>query len=156
MPTLARSSCSTLIRRRWPKRSCLGSGTSPDAEVTDEYGVFAPDFPCQRSEHHQHSVKRDGGQEAHHRRRPPSLRDCACLLQGAGLRPRAAPGTERNSYSLPQPPYPEAAVMMTFVNMDSEGLVDSADTPRRVRAGRTSPFGACRRKRSLISTSKSL
>ncbi|HTD57177.1 MAG TPA: DUF1015 domain-containing protein [Silvibacterium sp.] len=29
----------------------------------------------------------------------------------------------RNSYLLPQPPYPEAAVMMTFVNMDSEGLV---------------------------------
>jgi len=30
---------------------------------------------------------------------------------------------ERNSYALPHPPYPEAAVMMTFVNMDSEGLV---------------------------------
>jgi uncharacterized protein (DUF1015 family) len=30
---------------------------------------------------------------------------------------------ERNSYSLPQPHYPEAAVMMTFVNMDSEGLM---------------------------------
>ena len=30
---------------------------------------------------------------------------------------------ERNlSNSLPQPPYPEAAVMMTFVNMDSDGL----------------------------------
>jgi len=35
----------------------------------------------------------------------------------------AAAHTERSSYSLPQPPYPEAAVMMTFVNMDSEGLV---------------------------------
>ncbi len=31
--------------------------------------------------------------------------------------------SERNSYSLPQPQYPEAAVMMTFVNMDAEGLV---------------------------------
>jgi uncharacterized protein (DUF1015 family) len=31
--------------------------------------------------------------------------------------------TERNTYTLPQPPYPEAAVMMTFVNMDAEGLV---------------------------------
>src|ERR1700742_4432246 len=31
--------------------------------------------------------------------------------------------SERNSYTLPQPPYPEAAVMMTFVNMDAEGLV---------------------------------
>jgi uncharacterized protein (DUF1015 family) len=29
---------------------------------------------------------------------------------------------ERNSHSLPQPPYPESAVMMTLVNMDSEGL----------------------------------
>jgi uncharacterized protein (DUF1015 family) len=31
--------------------------------------------------------------------------------------------SERNNYVLPQPPYPEAAVMMTFVNMDAEGLV---------------------------------
>jgi uncharacterized protein (DUF1015 family) len=30
---------------------------------------------------------------------------------------------ERNADKLPQPPYPEAAVMMTFVNMDSEGLL---------------------------------
>lgn len=33
------------------------------------------------------------------------------------------PQSERNSYSLPQPSYPEAAVMMTFVNMDSAGVV---------------------------------
>ncbi len=31
--------------------------------------------------------------------------------------------SERSSYAQPQPPYPEAAVMMTFVNMDAEGLV---------------------------------
>ena len=30
---------------------------------------------------------------------------------------------ESNAASLPQPAYPEAAVMMTFVNMDSDGLV---------------------------------
>ena len=30
--------------------------------------------------------------------------------------------TERNTNSLPQPAYPEAAVMMTLVNMDGEGL----------------------------------
>ncbi len=30
---------------------------------------------------------------------------------------------EHNPSDLPQPPYPEAAVMMTFVNMDSDGLV---------------------------------
>jgi uncharacterized protein (DUF1015 family) len=35
----------------------------------------------------------------------------------------ASPQGERNTYSLPQPPYAEAAVMMTFVNMDSDGLV---------------------------------
>ncbi len=34
-----------------------------------------------------------------------------------------AASTERNSYSLPEPSFPEAAVMMTFINMDSEGLV---------------------------------
>ena len=37
--------------------------------------------------------------------------------------PAKPASSERNSYSLPQPPYPEAAVMMTFVNMDAEGLV---------------------------------
>jgi len=31
--------------------------------------------------------------------------------------------TETATGQLPRPPYPEAAVMMTFVNMDSEGLV---------------------------------
>ena len=31
--------------------------------------------------------------------------------------------TETGPNGLPQPPYPEAAVMMTFVNMDSDGLV---------------------------------
>jgi uncharacterized protein (DUF1015 family) len=38
----------------------------------------------------------------------------------------AAKGSARAEHStsvLPQPPYPEAAVMMTFVNMDSDGLV---------------------------------
>jgi uncharacterized protein (DUF1015 family) len=37
--------------------------------------------------------------------------------------PERPASTERNNYTLPQPPYPEAAVMMTFVNMDAEGLV---------------------------------
>ncbi|HMD20652.1 MAG TPA: DUF1015 family protein, partial [Alloacidobacterium sp.] len=37
--------------------------------------------------------------------------------------PAKTASSERNSYSLPHPPYPEAAVMMTFVNMDAEGLV---------------------------------
>jgi uncharacterized protein (DUF1015 family) len=34
----------------------------------------------------------------------------------------AAAHSERNSHALPEPAYPEAAVMMTLVNMDAEGL----------------------------------
>src|SRR5579863_3708031 len=37
--------------------------------------------------------------------------------------PESQPRTETNAAQLPHPPYPEAAAMMTFVNMDSEGLV---------------------------------
>ncbi|WP_158751955.1 DUF1015 domain-containing protein [Acidobacterium sp. S8] len=37
--------------------------------------------------------------------------------------PAQPTSSERNTASLPHPPYPEAAVMMTFVNMDAEGLV---------------------------------
>ena len=37
--------------------------------------------------------------------------------------PQASSYSERSASSLPQPAYPEAAVMMTLVNMDGEGLV---------------------------------
>jgi uncharacterized protein (DUF1015 family) len=37
--------------------------------------------------------------------------------------PAQPASSERSTNSLPQPPYPEAAAMMTFVNMDAEGLV---------------------------------
>ena len=37
--------------------------------------------------------------------------------------PSAPAKAEHSATQLPQPPYPEAAVMMTFVNMDSDGLV---------------------------------
>jgi uncharacterized protein (DUF1015 family) len=37
--------------------------------------------------------------------------------------PAAGAKTEFSTSQLPQPAYPEAAVMMTFVNMDSDGLV---------------------------------
>jgi len=37
--------------------------------------------------------------------------------------PAAAARTESSTAQLPAPAYPEAAVMMTFVNMDSDGLV---------------------------------
>ena len=37
--------------------------------------------------------------------------------------PASVAPTEHHTSQLPQPAYPEAAVMMTFVNMDSDGLV---------------------------------
>src|SRR5208282_4204263 len=37
--------------------------------------------------------------------------------------PSAPAKAETSATGLPQPPYPEAAVMMTFVNMDSDGLL---------------------------------
>jgi uncharacterized protein (DUF1015 family) len=37
--------------------------------------------------------------------------------------PESVSPAEHSTTQLPQPPYPEAAVMMTFVNMDSDGLV---------------------------------
>ena len=37
--------------------------------------------------------------------------------------PSTQGGSEHSTSQLPAPPYPEAAVMMTFVNMDSDGLV---------------------------------
>ncbi len=95
---------------------------SPEAEVTDEYGVS-------------HRISRVSDPntinillsamadkkliiaDGHHRY------ETALAYSKVQAPATAAPGTERNSYSLPQPPYPEAAVMMTFVNMDSEGLV---------------------------------
>ena len=95
---------------------------SPEGEVTDEYGVS-----------HRISRISDANTinillsamadkkliiaDGHHRY------ETALAYSKTKTPATAAPGTERNTYSLPQPPFPEAAVMMTFVNMDSEGLV---------------------------------
>ncbi|HVJ08061.1 MAG TPA: DUF1015 domain-containing protein [Acidisarcina sp.] len=94
---------------------------SPEAEVTDEYGVS-------------HRISRVSDPntinillsamadkkliiaDGHHRYE-------TALAYSKQHAPATAEGSERSSNSLPQPPYPEAAVMMTFVNMDSEGLV---------------------------------
>lgn len=95
---------------------------APDIEVTDEYGVL-------------HRVWRisDPGvinllttaiedkkliiADGHHR--------YETALQYARERAPAetASQTERAPGAAPQPPYPEAAAMMTFVNMDQDGLV---------------------------------
>ena len=99
-----------------------GNGAA-DAEVTDEYGVLHRLWRVNNPAAIKPADHGHGRQEADHRRRPSSLRDGAELLKGT--RSRTAPAkpefsTQRVCHSRA---YPEAAVMMTFVNMDSDGLV---------------------------------
>jgi uncharacterized protein (DUF1015 family) len=106
---------------RTAERLLFGGNSSDDIEVTDEYGVL-----------HRLSRISDSGTinmlsaamedkkliiaDGHHRYE-------TALAYSREHAPASPASSERNSYALPQPPYPEAAVMMTFVNMDSEGLV---------------------------------
>jgi uncharacterized protein (DUF1015 family) len=97
-----------------------GNGT-PDAEVTDEYGVI-------------HRLWRIDD-NATIRLLTTAMRDKKLIIADGHHRYETAlayskehaaanpPKTESNVRQLPHPPYPEAAVMMTFVNMDSDGLV---------------------------------
>jgi len=103
------------------ERLLFGANSSDDYEVTDEYGVL-------------HRISRISDPttinilsaamedkkliiaDGHHRYE-------TALTYSHEHAPETPASSERNSYSLPQPAYPEAAVMMTFVNMDSEGLV---------------------------------
>ncbi len=103
------------------ERLLFGAQSSDDFELTDEYGAF-------------HRVSRisDPGTinilsaamedkkliiaDGHHRYE-------TALSYSHEIAPKVPASSERNSYVLPQPPYPEAAVMMTFVNMESEGLL---------------------------------
>ncbi len=103
------------------ERLLFANATSPDIEVTDEFGVY-----------HRVSRVSDRGTinllfaamndkkliiaDGHHRYE-------TALQYSREHTPANLPATERNSYILPQPPFPEAAVLMTFVNMDAEGLV---------------------------------
>ena len=100
----------------------FNSSAAPDIEVTDEYDVL-------------HRVWRVGDPNTI-KLLTTALRDKKLIIADGHHRYETAlayarehapeAGTahaRRNSYLLPQPPYPEAAVMMTFVNMDSEGLV---------------------------------
>jgi uncharacterized protein (DUF1015 family) len=93
--------------------------SSPDLEVTDEFGVY-------------HRVSRisDPGTinmlsaamsdkkliiaDGHHR--------YETALQYSREHPAAPYAAERSSNAFRLPPNPEAAVMMTFINMDAEGL----------------------------------
>jgi uncharacterized protein (DUF1015 family) len=92
-----------------------------DAEVTDEYGVL-------------HQVWRVGD-PAVIRLLTSTMADKKLIIADGHHRyetalnyskehaPSALPRAEHNTNELPHPVYPEAAVMMTFVNMDSDGLV---------------------------------
>jgi uncharacterized protein (DUF1015 family) len=102
------------------ERLLFANISNPDIEVTDEYGVL-----------HRLSRISDPGTinilsaamedkkliiaDGHHRYE-------TAVEYSRDRAPASQPSVERNTYSLPQPPYPEAAVMMTFVNMDAEGI----------------------------------
>ncbi len=97
-----------------------GNG-SPCGEVTDEYGVLHrvwrindPALINQLT-----AVMADKKliiADGHHRYE-------TALNYSREFAPAAPAGSEHAAGQLPQPPYPEAAAMMTFVNMDSSGLV---------------------------------
>ena len=96
--------------------------TLPDIEVTDEYGVvhrvWKVTDPAKinlvaTAMEDKKLIIADG----HHR-----YETALNYKKERGL-PGVGEGCERLGGGMPQPAYPEAAAMMTFVNMDSEGLV---------------------------------
>jgi uncharacterized protein (DUF1015 family) len=94
---------------------------SPDAEVTDEYGVLhrawrISDPAAIRLLTTAMADKKLIIADGHHRYE-------TALNYSKEHAPAAAVKTETSTSHLPQPAYPEAAVMMTYVNMDSDGLV---------------------------------
>ncbi|HEY3625551.1 MAG TPA: DUF1015 domain-containing protein [Terracidiphilus sp.] len=92
-----------------------------DTEVTDEYGVLhrvwrVNDPALIRLVVTEMADKKLIIADGHHRYE-------TALAYAREHAPLSLPRTESNVGQLPHPAYPEAAVMMTFVNMDSEGLV---------------------------------
>ena len=100
----------------------LYDGAGPaDAEVTDEYDVLhrlwrVSDPAVIRLLTSTMSDKKLIIADGHHRYE-------TALNYSKEHTPAKLAKSEHNATELPLPPYPEAAVMMTFVNMDSEGLV---------------------------------
>ena len=100
----------------------LYDGAGPaDAEVTDEYGVLHRLWRVNEpavinllttAMADKKLIIADG----HHRYE-------TALNYSKEHAPAAPAKAESSTGQVPQPPYPEAAVMMTFVNMDSDGLV---------------------------------
>ena len=100
----------------------LFDGNGPaDAEVTDEYGVLhrvwrVNDPAVIRLLTSSMADKKLIIADGHHRYE-------TALAYSKEHAQAAQARTESNVAQLPHPAYPEAAVMMTFVNMDSDGLV---------------------------------
>ena len=97
-----------------------GNGAA-EAEVTDEYGVLhriwkVSDPAAIRLLTTAMKDKKLIIADGHHRYETA----LGYSKEHAAARPAKA---ERSTADLPEPAYPEAAVMMSFVNMDSEGLV---------------------------------
>jgi uncharacterized protein (DUF1015 family) len=97
-----------------------GNGAA-DAEVTDEYGVLhrlwrVGDVAAIRLLAAAMDDKKLIIADGHHRYE-------TALSYAKENAAAAEPRTEHSVSQLPQPATPESAVMMTFVNMDSEGLV---------------------------------
>jgi uncharacterized protein (DUF1015 family) len=98
-----------------------GNG-APDAEVTDEYGVLhqlwrVSDPAAIRLLAATMADKKLIIADGHHRY------ETALNYAKEHAAAAATARVEHSTTELPQPSFPEAAVMMTFVNMDSEGLV---------------------------------
>jgi uncharacterized protein (DUF1015 family) len=92
-----------------------------EAEVTDEYGVLhrlwrIADPAVIRLLTAAMDDKKLIIADGHHRYE-------TALNYSREHQSESPPQAEFTSTQLPHPPYPEAAVMMTFVNMDSDGLV---------------------------------
>jgi len=100
----------------------LYEGNGPaEAEITDEYGVLhriwrVSDPAAIRLLSTAMADKKLIIADGHHRYE-------TALNYSKEHAPSAPAPQHHSATQLPQPPYPEAAVMMTFVNMDSDGLV---------------------------------
>jgi uncharacterized protein (DUF1015 family) len=100
----------------------LYDGAGPaDAEVTDEYGVLhrlwrVNDPAAIRLLTTVMADKKLIIADGHHRYE-------TALNYSKEHAPSSPATAEHSTSKLPQPAYPEAAVMMTFVNMDSDGLL---------------------------------
>jgi uncharacterized protein (DUF1015 family) len=97
-------------------------GTLPDIEVTDEYGVLHRVWKV--TDPARINLLTTGLEDKKliiadgHHRYETALN---YMKERGGA--KAAESCERMSAGVPQPAFPEAAAMMTFINMDSEGLV---------------------------------